>query len=303
MAHTTESPPCHACPTDPSPDRDATALPNLTALLRVVQILLTYGRHLADTFDRRSIAPGFHLIARHLGTSNLAVILAHIRRGILRATALQHVLLQRAKTGRDLTRPHHRARQQPQALEPEANPAAPSEQPKPAKRARPARPSWRDDWLDGAADPLDPCHLPKFEDLVKQVSRRPFGRTLGDIFADLGIGPRLCQTKFWDDLFFAMLHYDGNPAIYDLRRWRREQHFEEEQDRRPTMDLSWPPLDVGPARRDILQMLGFLIGEPPVEPPGLLPPDNLSPAQTAPAARPSSPKQTAPPVPPATGPP
>ncbi|HUB43382.1 MAG TPA: hypothetical protein VMB73_28540, partial [Acetobacteraceae bacterium] len=72
-------------------------MPNLSVVLRVVTILLTYGRHLADTFDRRSASAGFHLIARHFGTSNTGVILAHIRRGILRAAALHHVLLKRAE--------------------------------------------------------------------------------------------------------------------------------------------------------------------------------------------------------------
>ncbi|HUB49541.1 MAG TPA: hypothetical protein VMB73_31600, partial [Acetobacteraceae bacterium] len=90
------SPSLQASPTDPVQDRNAAALPNLAIVLRVVTILLTYGRHLAETFDRRAASAGFHLIARHFGTSNTAVILAHIRRGILRAAALHHVLLKRA---------------------------------------------------------------------------------------------------------------------------------------------------------------------------------------------------------------
>ncbi|HTW70747.1 MAG TPA: hypothetical protein VME47_12730, partial [Acetobacteraceae bacterium] len=174
---------------------DPTALPNLTTVLRLVQILLTYGRHLAETFDRRSTSPGFHLIARHFGTSSAAVILAHIRRGILRAAALHHVLLQRAASGRDLTRPPLRVRLKPQPAQPAAaDPTANLSDPEP-KPKRPSRPSWRDDWLDNVENPLDPIHLPKFEDLVKQATRRPVGLSLADICADLGVAPALCQVS------------------------------------------------------------------------------------------------------------
>ena len=302
MQPTANPPPRRAHPTDPPKGRNATtasnattapnptttpdpaALPNLTTVLRLVQILLTYGRHLAETFDRRSTSPGFHLIARHFGTSSAAVILAHIRRGILRAAALHHVLTQRAASGRDLTIPPLRVRLKPQPAA--ADPAStPAEAPKPK---RPSRPSWRDDWLDNVENPLDPIHLPKFEDLVKQATRRPVGLSLADICADLGVAPALCQVSFWNDLFLVMMHYEGNPAIQLVRRWRREQHFQEEQDRLPTMDQSWPPVDVGGGRRDIIRVMGFFIGEPPVEPPLILapePPPWVHPSPAASAAR------------------
>ena len=295
--------PCQASPTDPSADRDALALPNLTVVLRLVQILLTYGRHLADTFDRRSTSAGFHLIARLFGTSNTAVILAHIRRGILRAAALHHVLLKRAASGRDLVRPSRQVGQKPQSEQSDTDQAIPSElapASAPRKRKSHPRPAWRDDWLDGVADPLDPCHLPKFEDLLKEVSRDPLGRSLGKICADLGIGPRLCQSQFWTDLFITMARYDGSPGTYDVHRWRREQHFEEEQDRHPTMDLTWPPVDFTSGRTDIIRVMGFFIGEPPVEPALILPPEPPSwvrrpSAASAPPETPEAPQATGPP--------
>jgi hypothetical protein len=299
MANTTGLSHLQASPTDPSADRDAPALPNLSVVLRVVTILLTYGRHLADTFDRRSASAGFHLIARHFGTSNTGVILAHIRRGILRAAALHHVLLKRAERGRDLVRPSHQPRRKPQAEQSAADQAIPPE-PAPRKRNPHPRPSWRDDWLDGAADPLDPCHLPKFEDLVKEVRRTPYGRTLGKIYADLGIAPALSQAPYWNDLFLAMLRYGGSPGLYDLHRWRREQHFEQQQDSNPTMDLTWPPLDVGGGRSDIIRVMGFFIGEPPVEPVLILPPEP-PPWIRRKSAAPAAPSEPAtPPAPPTT---
>ena len=122
----------HRAPAPPKPDRTTTTPlpPNLAAVLAVVQILLAYGRHLAETFPRRSAAPGFHLIAKAFGTSRAAFILAHIRRGILRAAALERLLLARAARGRDLTLPRSASapRTQPrhaprQTHPPRANPS------------------------------------------------------------------------------------------------------------------------------------------------------------------------------------
>src|ERR1700758_5641968 len=138
MTTTPGCPPCQASPTDPSADRDAPALPNLSVVLRVVTILLTYGRHLAETFDRRAASAGFHLIARHFGTSNTAVILAHIRRGILRAAALHHVLLKRAESGRDLTIPKPRGRRRKPPAPPAADADADAATPDPAAAAQAA---------------------------------------------------------------------------------------------------------------------------------------------------------------------
>jgi len=286
-------------------------LPNLQQILPLVQILLAYGRHLAETFDRRASAPGFHLIARAFGTARPAVILAHIRRGILRAAALERLLLRRAARGRDLTIPPLRIRIRRADAPPTPAPAPhttpaptlPAQTPAPLPRQRPApRPSWRDDRLDTAADPLDPALLPTPETLRREMRRRPIGRILGDIYADLGIAPVLCLSAFWDQLFFAMLNFDGSPATYDLRRWRREQAFDREQDRRPTLDQSWPPVEPGPARGHIPKGLGFFIGEAPAEPPP--PPPTPPAAPRAPA--PQSPWVTAllrRPAPAATGPP
>ena len=280
-------------PPSPQADRDAADLPaNLAKVLHVVQILLSYGRHLAASFERRANAPGFHIIARAFGTSNAAVILAHIRRGILRAAALQHVLLRRAGSGRDLIIPPLRIRHK---AAPPAADTPPAAEPGAARRARRRhpRPSWRDDWLDGAADPLDPRHQPNFADLLAEVRRRPIGRTLGDICADLGIAPGLCLASFWNDLFSTVLHYDGSPAVYEIRRWRREQAFAEEQDCKPTLDQSWPPLDAGGGRAYVVKAVGFFIGEAPVEPTVYGPAADAAYAQRASAGVPGTPAPSA----------
>jgi hypothetical protein len=100
----------HATSQSPSPstpgssqDRACPAVPaNLARLLYVVVTLLEFGRHLAATIERRSALPGFSLFAALFGTARLRVILAHLHRGILRASALETLLLKRAAVGRDV---------------------------------------------------------------------------------------------------------------------------------------------------------------------------------------------------------
>lgn len=165
--------------------------------------------------------------------------------------------------------------------------------PKPARR--PA--AWRDDPLDKAADPLDPSHLPTDEALRAGMRHRSIGRILGDICDDLGVAPSLCLGTFWNTLFTTAAQYDGKPATYAVRRWRREVHFAKEQDRRPTLDLSWPGMEEH-GRGHILRVLGFFIGEQPVEPPLILPPaPSPSAAKAPPPATPARPSPATAPMP------
>src|ERR1700730_1429312 len=92
-------------PPDPPQDQPGTPMPvpeYIAAFLHAVDILIGYGRHLLDTVHRRAATPTFPAIAACFGTANLATILPHLNRGILRAAALQRFLLERAATGRDI---------------------------------------------------------------------------------------------------------------------------------------------------------------------------------------------------------
>jgi len=104
-------------------------------------------------------------------------------------------LVQRAARGGDLAVPPPRVHLPADAPEPSADPAAQPPKPVPRTRNRHPRPSWRDVWLGGVADPLDPHLLPSFRDLVAQARRRPIGRSLGDICADLGVAPRSASPR------------------------------------------------------------------------------------------------------------
>jgi hypothetical protein len=157
-----------ASPPDPPQDHPARTLPhNITVILHAVGILLDYGRHLIETVRQRATAPNFNAIAACFGTANLATILAHLNRGILRAEALERMLRARAAAGRDIDFVDRRTRTpQPQPA-PLTEPEQPAATP-PAPRKRAFRPAACDD---------PELFMPTEQDLDRQVRRRPVGRT------------------------------------------------------------------------------------------------------------------------------
>ena len=193
-------------PAKPVPER-------IAAVLSVVAILTEYGRHLADTIEHRAIWRGFATIAQFFGTAAMPVILAHIRRGIMRAVALEHMLLRRAARGRDLAilarRVHARRAAEPTA--PPAEPATTAAAAPPPAEAPPAQqPASRPARRTGPEEPLTLDTLPSMAQLEAEVRRRPIGRTIVDICRDLGISPSLCDGPFWNRVFMAIHCYRGS---------------------------------------------------------------------------------------------
>lgn len=237
--------------------------PRIAFLLHVVRILLGYGRHLAATVEHRAAAPGFSIIAACFGTSSLSHILARLQRGILRAVALERVLLARAASGRDVefVQPRTGKEAKPAALadppggQSAVPPAEPSATPPAALTAatRPAR-------LRGRF--ADEFYIPTLEELEAQVRRRPLGRTILDICLDLAVLPGLCSGPFHNQLFDIMHCYGGSVSALTQERVRREQAFDCEQDKRPGSDWSW----INATREMIRKVLGFFVGEEPVDP-------------------------------------
>src|SRR5487761_2290533 len=118
-------------PQGPKPDRAGKPVPEgIAAVLVLVRILLEYGRHLAATLEHRAAARSFSVIAQFFGPARLPAILARLSRGILRAMALESVLLARAARGRDLVFFQPRWRAEPTALVPQQ----PAEQKPPKPR-------------------------------------------------------------------------------------------------------------------------------------------------------------------------
>jgi hypothetical protein len=235
----------------------------IAAFLHAVHTLLGYGRHLIETVEHRAAAPNFPTIAARFGTANLTLILARLQRGILRAVALEQYLLERAATGRDITLVPARCRRgkpkpaaaDPAAEQPAAEPVAEADAaPEPPPAApRPARRPDRDN-PDGSFATL--------EELQAQVRRRPLGRSIIDICLDLAVMPGVCTGPFWNELFDIMNCYGGNLAGLMRERVRREEAFAKEQDRQPGSNSDW----IGMPREAIRKVLGFFVGEEPVDP-------------------------------------
>jgi hypothetical protein len=234
----------------------------------------------ADTIGHRAAAPGFAAIAACFGTANLTLIVARLHRGLLRAAALERVLLARAASGRDLSPtlipscPRRVLNQQvgwePSAIgrpaqETEcAAPHAPTRAPYPAGSC-PDAATTHARALTHSLGPDDPAnfHTPTLEQLEAQVRRRPLGRTIVDICLDLAVVPGLCTGAFWNDLFDVARCHGGSIARLVQERWHREQAFSREQETHPTPGQNnWS----NQGRAAIRQVLGFFIGEDPVAP-------------------------------------
>jgi hypothetical protein len=241
-----------ASPPDPSPDHPGTTMPeHIAFILQAVDILLGYGRHLLATVRQRATTPTFTSIAACFGTANLSTILAHLKRGILRATALENVLLARAATGRDINIPTSRNRTD----EPPPAPADAQPAPPPAPKAAP-RPSRRIGWDNPE------FFMPTLEDLERQVRRRSLGRTMVDICLDLGVVPGFCTAAFWNHVFEIIHCLGGSVATLMREKTRRGDEFARKPESSPESNWDWRDL----ARDAIRQVLGFFIGEPPVDP-------------------------------------
>ncbi len=163
---------------DPKPSR-------ASGLLGLVRQLIDYGRQLAATL--RSNPHPF-------GASDIALILARITRGLLRAEALEARIIRTAAT-----------------LDAEpAPPRAASHRRAPPARAATARPT--DTVASGEAlgPGVDPViSLPTPAQIAAEVRRRPIGAVIADICRDLGILP---SHPLWRELQHAIIRYDGSLA-------------------------------------------------------------------------------------------
>ncbi len=246
-------------PPDPPKDPPATSLPgNIAGLLCVARYLLGYGRHMIDTLCQRAAAPSFDAIAACFGTARLTTIFAHLHRGVLRCIALERVLLARAATGKDIAfiERHTWTTLLP---EPDPEPAQPEPRQQPAA-APTRRQTTRASRPTGWDDPE--LFMPTLEELERQIRRQPIGRVFSDICLDLAVVPGFCHPAFWNALFEIMTYFGSSVNKLMQEKTRRRAAFAKEQDRKRGANPDWvnTPLD---KLRDVL---GFFIGEPPVNP-------------------------------------
>jgi hypothetical protein len=163
----------------------------MPALLDLVRKLIDYGKELAATLHQR-VADNPHFALIRFGTDDLALILARIARGLLRAKVLEERLVHLA------TRPVRR---------PADRKAAPHRKPCPA---RPPEQRTSD------ADLL--AHTPTEEEIAANDRRRPIGAVIADICRDLNILPShpLCR-----ELMRAIVMHRGNYARMVMDQLRR----------------------------------------------------------------------------------
>jgi len=176
---------------------------NLARLLYIVRTLLGFARRVPAIIERRAAEHNFWLFSAVFGTSKLPVILAHIHRGILRAAALETLLLARAATGRDVAAPPR-----PQRPVPAGHPSLhPADEPFQDQVARLTAERARHD------APADPHNLATPEAIEAEVRARPISRTIDDIRRDLGMVAMMCTNEFWDALADAIAcHQDAAAA-------------------------------------------------------------------------------------------
>ena len=282
---------------DPPKDRPGKPVPErIAAMLSLVAVLAEYGRHLVETIEHRAIWRGFATIAQFFGTATMPVILAHIQRGLMRAVALERLLLRRATRGRDLAILARRMRapraEEPTAPQPEptAPPAEPATEdpatPQPAEALAAEQPEPRPIHRRVPAEPLTLDTLPSMAQVEAEVRRRPIGQTIVDICRDLGISPSLCDGAFWNRVFTAIHCYRGSFSNIMLEMRRREKQFDHEHWQHPKLALPEQ------TREGVRRVLGFAIGEPPVDP---FRPEPDAPASVTTPSAPVAPAATGPP--------
>ncbi len=149
-------------------------------LLAVVRKLIDYGKELVATVRQR-VASDPIFARTGFGTTDIALILARIARGLHRAQALEDRVTRCAAR---LDAEPRRARGQSEA------------------RLSAVRPF---------AEPPDPrlASLPTAEQIAAEVRRRPIGAVIADICRDLGILP---SHKLWRDVQHLIIEHGGSLA-------------------------------------------------------------------------------------------
>ena len=157
-------------------------------LLALVRRLIDYGTQLAASFRERPAPNDPRHLTRLYGTSDIAVILARIARGLLRARYLEEKITSTAARLDAAPKP----RFPPSPRTPRtAQPRAPRRPPEP--------------------QPTDTAsliaRLPTPDQIAAKVRRQKIGAVLADICRDLGIPP---SHELWDELYSAIKEYGGN---------------------------------------------------------------------------------------------
>jgi hypothetical protein len=192
---------------DPRPDQAAASVQQPSRagrLLGLVRKLIDYGKEVARSLRQGSAATSLFVLAQQFDTTDIALILARITRGLalaagLEARLISHPPREAAPTPADTTAPTPAG----------TTPTTPIPADTPAGAASPhppltARRSHRRAEL--AKDPRLAA-LPTAEEIAAECRRRPVGAVIADICRDLGIGP---SHKLWQELHLVIMETRGS---------------------------------------------------------------------------------------------
>src|SRR5271165_5829904 len=154
-------------------------------LLALVRSLIEHGTRFAAALRQHGLAAK-STVAFPFGTTDIALILARITRGLLLAEALEARII----------------RDTPRLDAGPAPPRPPSHRRSPPTRAATVRPA------DNTG--LDLTCLPTPEQIAAEVRRRPIGAVIADICRDLGIMP---NHPLWPELRDLIIRHGGNLAM------------------------------------------------------------------------------------------
>jgi hypothetical protein len=172
-----------APPDDPAPPQDGvTGNVRTGRLLGLLHKLLDHGKDLIRSLQQRTTAAAPVVVARNFGTTNVALILLRILRGLRLATALEARLV----------RHPIREAEAPAAVRAPSERVRRTAQPDSQRRSR-------------AASQLP--DIPTAEDIAEAARHRPVGAVIADICRDLGI---VQSHPLWGDIMMAVTEYGGN---------------------------------------------------------------------------------------------
>ena len=223
-------------PQEDRPAANAAAPGRIGSLLGLVRKLIDYGKNLAGSLQQRAAATNpldFMHVKTSFGTTDIALILARITRGLLLAAALEVRLVSRV--AREAARPETYA---PGADSP--GKATPMREPSPRKpRAARAAAPQAARRADDLASLL--ARMPTAEEIAAMVRGRPIGAVIADICSDLGI---VTSHPLWRELHEAVL-FNGGSLLRMIRnlfeRTRLTNFFPPDTPLIPPMPPGWQP--------------------------------------------------------------
>jgi hypothetical protein len=198
-----------------APDAPAPALPRVSLLLRIVHKLVAYGTQLIRTLEQPGPTERQTLVMVDFGTRDLALIIARIKCGLLRAAGLEARLNRYVARGHDLTVP------------PVRYATASVGERKAASEATVRR-----------VEAL----LPSAEEIAEQVRTRSLSTVIADICHDLGMTRAGLDGVLWDELMQAVL--DCGITLFGIMRKSVKPVFGDWHAAREIGLSEWPPYAV-----------------------------------------------------------